>query len=79
MQADKRLPLAQRRNYTGTLNAFNTIVREEGVSGLWRGATPTVVRAVVLNLAMLSTYDEAKEQLTKWLGVSESSLSTRIA
>lgn len=28
--------------------------------GLWRGATPTVVRAVVLNLAMLATYDEAK-------------------
>lgn len=60
MQADKRLPPAQRRNYTSTFNAFTTIVKDEGVLGLWRGATPTVVRAVVLNLAMLATYDEAK-------------------
>lgn len=71
MQADKRLPVAERRNYTGTFNALTTIVKDEGVLGLWRGATPTVIRAVVLNLAMLATYDEAKEQIMKILDTKE--------
>jgi solute carrier family 25 (mitochondrial oxoglutarate transporter), member 11 len=44
-------------------NAFSRITKEEGFLGLWRGATPTIVRAMALNLAMLSTYDEAKEVL----------------
>ena len=57
MQADKRLPVSERRNYTGAFNAFTTIVKDEGIFGLWRGATPTVIRAMVLNLAMLATYD----------------------
>ena len=57
MQADSRLPLEERRNYTGVGNAFSRIVKEEGFSALWRGATPTVIRAVVLNLAMLASYD----------------------
>lgn len=60
MQADSRLPLEERRNYTSVGNAFSRIVKEEGVMALWRGATPTVIRAIALNLAMLSSYDEVK-------------------
>jgi solute carrier family 25 oxoglutarate transporter 11 len=60
MQADSQLPIAERRNYKNVFDAFSRISKEEGVSGLWRGATPTVIRAVVLNLAMLSSYDHAK-------------------
>ena len=36
----------------------------------WKGATPTVVRAMSLNLGMLVSYDESKERLTKYLGNS---------
>lgn len=79
MQADKRLPVAERRNYTGTANALVKIVSEEGILGLWRGATPTVIRAVVLNLAMLATYDEAKEQILHFLQSKDESLNVRIA
>ena len=57
MQADSRLPMAERRNYNNVVDAFRRIVKEEGFLALWRGATPTVIRAVVLNLAMLSSYD----------------------
>jgi solute carrier family 25 oxoglutarate transporter 11 len=60
MQADSRLPVEERRNYSSVGNAFSRIVKEEGFSALWRGATPTVIRAIVLNLAMLSSYDEVK-------------------
>ena len=30
---------------------------------LWRGASPTVVRAMVLNFGMLAPFDEVKERL----------------
>lgn len=63
MQADSRLPMEERRNYTGVFNAFSRIVKDEGFFALWRGAVPTIVRAIVLNLAMLSSYDEVKEQI----------------
>jgi solute carrier family 25 oxoglutarate transporter 11 len=60
MQADSRLPKEEKRNYTSVFNAFSRITKEEGFAALWRGATPTVIRAVVLNLAMLASYDEVK-------------------
>lgn len=62
MQADSRLPPAERRNYGNVFNAFRRIVADEGFFALWRGATPTIVRAIVLNLAMLASYEEVKEQ-----------------
>ena len=65
MQADNQLPVAERRNYKNVIDAFSRISKEEGVLGLWRGATPTIIRAIVLNLAMLASYDEAKEVLLK--------------
>jgi solute carrier family 25 oxoglutarate transporter 11 len=57
IQADSRLPVEKRRHYKNVFNAFTRIVSEEGVMALWRGATPTVIRATVLNLAMLASYD----------------------
>jgi solute carrier family 25 oxoglutarate transporter 11 len=60
MQADFRLPPNERRNYKHVFDAFQRIVKEEGFFALWRGATPTVIRAMVLNLAMLASYDEVK-------------------
>lgn len=49
-------------------DAFGRIIREEGVLSCWKGATPTVVRAMSLNLGMLVSYDESKERLEKYLG-----------
>ncbi len=54
------------------MDAFARIVKDEGVMGLWRGATPTVIRAMVLNLAMLATYDEAKELMLHTFKLYES-------
>lgn len=77
MQADTVLPPDQRRNYTNVFNAFSRIIKEEGALALWRGCQPTVVRAVVLNVAMLAPYDEAKERLNKWSGTVDTT-STRL-
>merc|ERR1711920_470278 len=57
MQADSTLPEAERRNYKNVFDAFSRIVSEEGVTSLWRGAVPTMSRAVALNVSMLVSYD----------------------
>lgn len=63
MQADATLPVEQRRNYKNVLDALVRITREEGVSGLFRGAAPTVVRAMALNMGMLASNDQTREML----------------
>jgi solute carrier family 25 oxoglutarate transporter 11 len=41
------------------------IRKEEGLLSLWKGATPTVVRAMSLNLGMLVSYEMAKEEFER--------------
>ena len=48
------------KKYSGMGHAFVSIVREEGVLGLWKGVGPTCGRATVLAAAELATYDEVK-------------------
>ena len=55
--------MEQRRNYKNFFDASSRIVSEEGALSLWKGATPTIVRAMALNLAMLVSYQESKERL----------------
>jgi len=63
MQADNTLPMAERRNYKGVGDAFVRIVGEDGVGGLFRGAGPTIVRAMSLNMGMFAANEQAKEML----------------
>nr|CAD2162353.1 unnamed protein product [Meloidogyne enterolobii] len=63
MTADGRLPINERRNYKNVLDALIRVTREEGIVTLWRGCTPTVVRAMVVNAAQLATYSQAKQYL----------------
>ena len=39
MQADGTLPAAERRNYKGVMDALVTIVKEDGIGGLFAGMT----------------------------------------
>lgn len=61
MQADSTLPEAQRRNYKNGLDAMLRMLREEGLSGFFSGAGPTVVRGLAINVGMLSTYGDYKK------------------
>lgn len=61
MQADARLPLAERR-YTGMAHAFSSIYKNEGgLAGLWRGVGPNLSRAGLVNMGELAFYDQAKQ------------------
>ncbi|MQM18740.1 hypothetical protein Taro_051735, partial [Colocasia esculenta] len=71
MQADSTLPVAQRRNYKNAFHALYRIVADEGVLSLWKGAGPTVVRAMALNMGMLASYDQSVEFFRDSLGLGE--------
>jgi solute carrier family 25 oxoglutarate transporter 11 len=70
MTSDMKRPPEKRRNYTHVGNALTRIVREEGFLSMWKGATPTVTRAVILNAAQLSVYSQAKEVLVQNFGLT---------
>ncbi|CAA6673677.1 unnamed protein product [Spirodela intermedia] len=63
MQADGRLPAAQRRNYSSVGDAIAQMARREGVGSLWRGSSLTVGRAMIVTAAQLASYDQAKEAI----------------
>jgi len=65
MQSDNLLPVERRRNYRSIPHAFKSIVKEENFASLWKGATPTIIRAAFLNLSLLVPFEEAKERLEK--------------
>eukprot|EP01084_Bolivina_argentea_P245633 411190_1 len=46
--------------YKHTFAAFSGIYREYGFTGLYKGCTPTVVRAALTTSAQLATYDHTK-------------------
>ena len=73
MTSDGNLPADQRRNYKNVFDALFRIFKEEGLLTLWRGAIPTMGRAMVVNAAQLASYSQAK-QLILQTGKSLSSM-----
>lgn len=67
-QSDSTLPPDQRRNYKSLFDAFYRICKDDGVWTLWRGSTPTVVRAISMNVGQLASYDQFREFFTKMRG-----------
>lgn len=59
------------KRYSGMVDAFMSIVKEEGILGLWTGVGPTVGRATALAAAELATYDEVKGQLKAKAGMTD--------
>ncbi|CAI7588746.1 unnamed protein product [Penicillium bialowiezense] len=73
MQSDGLKAPEARANYRGAFDALGRIARAEGVAGLWAGATPTVVRAMALNMGQLTFFSEAKSQLKQHTTMSTTS------
>lgn len=71
LQADATLPVVQRRNYKNAFHALYRIAADEGIVSLWKGAGPTVVRAMALNMGMLASYDQSVEFFRDSLGLGE--------
>lgn len=63
MSNDSKLPIKERRMYKGVGDCISRIMKEEGMSALWTGATVTVLRAMVLSACVLGITSEIKPKL----------------
>ncbi|XP_052626004.1 mitochondrial uncoupling protein 5 isoform X3 [Lactuca sativa] len=63
MQADGRVPPAERRNYKSVFDAISRMVKNEGIGSLWRGSSLTVNRAMLVTASQLASYDQMKETI----------------
>lgn len=63
MSNDKKLPVAERRNYKGVGNCIARIAKEEGPAALFTGAPATVLRACLLSACAMGITSEVKQQL----------------
>lgn len=63
LQSEGRLPPGTPRRYSGAMNAYSTIVRQEGVKALWTGVGPNIARNAIINAAELASYDQIKQSL----------------
>ena len=65
------------------LATFQQIVNQQGILGLWRGSTPAIQRAALVNLGELTTYDIAKRNILasgfSIFGSGEDTLAVHIA
>ncbi|KAJ1442154.1 Mitochondrial carrier protein [Sesbania bispinosa] len=77
MQADGRLPPAQRRDYKSVVDAITRMAKDEGVTSLWRGSSLTVYRAMLVTASQLASYDEFKEMILE-KGVMRDGLGTHV-
>ena len=50
------------RNYYAVLKE---VVQTEGITGLWQGTTPGMMRAAVLTASQMATYDEVKRSIIR--------------
>lgn len=70
MQSDGLKAPEARANYRSVFDALGRITRTEGLAALWAGASPTVVRAMALNMGQLTFFSEAKQQLKQHTSLS---------
>ncbi|KAF3651812.1 Mitochondrial uncoupling protein 1 [Capsicum annuum] len=79
LQAEGKLPAGVPRRYSGALNAYSTIVKQEGVRALWTGLGPNIGRNAIINAAELASYDQVKEAILKIPGFKDNVFTHLIA
>ncbi|PPS14138.1 hypothetical protein GOBAR_AA06432 [Gossypium barbadense] len=79
LQAEGKFPAGIARRYYGTLDAYYTIVREEGLAALWTGLGPNIARNAIVNAAELASYDQVKQTILKIPGFSDNVLTHLLA
>lgn len=53
---------------------IQSIIQTNGFIGLWKGATPNIARAILVNLGELATYDHSKKFIKKKTGLPDGPL-----
>ncbi|KAL2898815.1 Mitochondrial uncoupling protein 2, partial [Bienertia sinuspersici] len=79
LQAEGKLPPGVPRRYSGALDAYSTIIRQEGVLALWTGLGPNIARNAIINAAELASYDQVKLSILAIPGFTDNALTHIIA
>lgn len=79
MQNDSTLPFEQRRHYRNAFEGIYRISKEEGISSLFRGLAPNLVRGVLMTASQVVTYDISKNLLVGQLGLDPTKKSTHFS
>lgn len=79
LQAEGKFPIGVARRYYGTLDAYYTIVRQEGLGALWTGLGPNIARNAIVNAAELASYDQVKQTILNIPGFSDNVLTHLLA
>ena len=56
------------------LSSIKSIIETNGLKGLWKGATPNIARAILVNFGELATYDHSKKNIKKYTNLKEGKL-----
>ncbi|ODV82626.1 hypothetical protein CANARDRAFT_30670 [[Candida] arabinofermentans NRRL YB-2248] len=76
MQNDKSLPIDQQRHYKHALDGCYRVIKDEGISALFRGIGPNLVRGVLMTASQVVSYDVAKAFLVDNLGFDPKTKTT---
>lgn len=63
--------VGDQHSYKGMFDGFSKIISQDGVFGLWRGASASITRVMVGSATQLSTYDLLKTKLQSNYGITE--------
>ena len=63
LQAQGKPQPGQTPRYNGFRHAFVSILKKEGITGMYRGTTPTVQRAMVVTATQVTAYDHTKHTI----------------
>ncbi|ERL88817.1 hypothetical protein D910_06199, partial [Dendroctonus ponderosae] len=61
--AAEKIAVGHQHGHSGALRALKTIYRNNGISGLWRGVSGTMLRAVAGSTSQLTTFAASKDKL----------------
>ncbi|MED6196111.1 Matrilysin [Stylosanthes scabra] len=79
LQAEGKLPAGVPRRYTGSLNAYSTIVKQVCSLTLWTGIGPNIARNAIINAAELASYDQVKQTILKIPGFTDNVVTHLLA
>ena len=63
--------ITNNNNNKTIISNIRHIIKKNGIIGLWKGVTPNVSRALLVNLGELATYDHSKKILKKYFEFKE--------
>ena len=71
MQAQGKAAPGKKLRYTGIVQAFTTIMKEEGIRGFYQSLGPNIIRNSIVGATEVATYSQMKYALTQGLNMGD--------